>query len=79
MLAHLLHRYTAEENLTGTFAMGCQNRLQMPQQGGLAGTGFSAENHIFSSFDGKGYIFQRFTASGCGVGKAQIFDLEMCH
>ena len=60
-------------------AVGGQDRLQMPQQGGFTGTGLAAKDNIFAFFDRKIDIFQRFMPLGCGVGKAQILDLEMCH
>lgn len=78
-LAYLLHENPIEHNGAGPFTMRSQYRFQMPQQGSLTGTGLAAENNIFSSLNGKAYLFQRFIPSGCGIGKAQIFDFEMCH
>ena len=77
--ADLLHGNAAKENFTRAFAMRCQNRLQMPQQRSLSGAGFATKDNIFAFFNGKRNVFQRFTPSGCGVGKAEILDLEMCH
>ena len=76
---YLFQRNPIKEDLTGAAAVGRQHRLQMPQQGGLAGAGFAAQNDIFALLYGKVDFFQRFMPLGSGVGKAQILDLEMCH
>ena len=49
------------------------------EERGLTGAGLATEDNIFTFFNGKGNIFQRCIPSGCGVGKAEILDLEMCH
>ena len=78
-LGHLGQRNSVKEDLSGTVSVRRQYRLQMPQKSGLTGAGLAAEHKVFAPLYRKIHFFQRFMPFGCGVGKAQIFDLEMCH
>ena len=78
-LGNLFHRNAVEQDLTGVLTMRRQNGFQMPQQGGLAGTGLTAEDNIFALLNRQIHVMKRvFSFCRC-VRKAQIFDLEMCH
>ena len=78
-LADLLQGGAVEENLSGFLAMGCKHGLQLPQKCGFAAAGFTAQNDIFTLFDGQAHTVQGFFVLGSRIRECQILDLEMCH
>ena len=78
-VAYFAERNTPEKDLPCALSVGRQHCFKMPQERTFAAAGLSAQYKKFSLFHLETDVFQRMPALGGGIGKGQIFDIEMRH
>ena len=66
------------KNHAHPFAIGCKGRFQLPEQGGFAAAGTSAEHRKRAGREGKRDIVQRRRIC-TGIGKGQMLDFNLFH
>ena len=68
-----------KENLPGSLSVWGERTFQLPQKRCLSTAAPPAKSHVLPALNRQIDIIKRFPISRRRVGKAQIFDLKMCH
>ena len=72
-------RSPVKKNLPGSLPVWGKRTFQLPQKRCLSTAAPPAKSHVLPALDRQIDIIKCFPASRRRVGKAQIFDLKMCH